>query len=322
MPVFAKIQNQASKICSTLANNFKEFKSLSKEAQASFDKPFIKSVGTFRNYCQALTNVGKYLKEINDKHRVDLKNLTLKQATDYLEHRKSEVSQKTLDMERQAIQKVLILNGSLSSKSSLEVTKSELKTVLLPRAYTLDQVNAICGHQNEANSLSTMIAYNAGLRAHELLTIERKNEKDVTLRPNKDNEKKFYKNKFEGRNNTVAYIVTGKGGHIREIRLSQELSAKLEERRLVEPRIVKDRTVFYKQKYDLNGGNSWSKSFSKASKAALGWSTGAHGLRHSYAQERMETLKQICGHSKEDALAIVSLEMGHYRSEITTVYLR
>ncbi len=30
--------------------------------------------------------------------------------------------------------------------------------------------------------------------------------------------------------------------------------------------------------------------FAKASERALGWSTGAHGLRHSYAQDRLKNL--------------------------------
>ena len=58
----------------------------------------------------------------------------------------------------------------------------------------------------------------------------------------------------------------------------------------LEPIRVRDRGVFYVQKYDLAGGKKFTDSFAKASERALGWSTGAHGLRHSYAQERLKNL--------------------------------
>mgnify|MGYP004476260131 CR=1 FL=1 len=320
MPTFAKVSTQAHKICCQLSKNFSSYKSLSADEQKDFNRPYIKSVGTFRNYEQALCNVGNYLKENDPKNRRDLKNLTVESAKDYLEHRKTEVQQKTLDMERQAMQKVLQLNGNLALNETLDVTKSTIKTELAPRAYTPEQVLAISQHQTEKNALSTQIAYNASLRAHELLTIEKVSEKDVTYRPNKENEQKYGGYKFEGRQNTVAYIVTGKGGHVREIRLSYELAEKLEATRLAEPRHVVDRGVNYTQKYDIAGGQAWSMSFTRASKEALGFSNGAHGLRHSYAQERMDELRG--NHSINESLAIDSLEMGHYRADITEVYLR
>ncbi len=54
-------------------------------------------------------------------------------------------------------------------------------------------------------------------------------------------------------------------------------------RRLESGRVVTDRGITYRQHYDIGGGNAWSKSFSETSSRALGWSHGAHGLRHSYA---------------------------------------
>ena len=62
-------------------------------------------------------------------------------------------------------------------------------------------------------------------------------------------------------------------------------------------------------------------SFSKASNRALFFSNGGHGLRHSYAQERMDELKGL-GLSRQVALETVSQELGHFRAEITEVYLK
>ena len=60
-------------------------------------------------------------------------------------------------------------------------------------------------------------------------------------------------------------------------------------------------------------------SFSKTSSHVLGWSRGGHGLRHTYAQERMKEITKI---EYERALKIVSQEMGHFRPNITLIYLR
>lgn len=60
------------------------------------------------------------------------------------------------------------------------------------------------------------------------------------------------------------YIVTGKGGLRREVRIPNNLAARLEARRLEAMRIIKDRGIIYHQYYDVSGGNAWSKSFSDA----------------------------------------------------------
>jgi len=62
-------------------------------------------------------------------------------------------------------------------------------------------------------------------------------------------------------------------------------------------------------------------STTKASTRALGWTFGAHGIRHTYAQKRMIELQNL-GWKYDSALAVVSQEMGHFRPEITEVYLR
>jgi hypothetical protein len=128
-------------------------------------------------------------------------------------------------------------------------------------------------------------------------------------------------NRFTGRADAVRYTVVGKGGLIREIAIPRPLAIQLEARRLPAPILVTDRQVYYTQYYELGGGKGWSASFLAASLRELEWSTGAHGLRHSYAQERVAEL-QHCGIDYPEALEVVSQEMGHFRSDITEVYLR
>ena len=99
------------------------------------------------------------------------------------------------------------------------------------------------------------------------------------------------------------------------------MAARLEATRLTETRQVSDRGVNYTQHYDLAGGRAWSQSFSAASQRELGFSNGAHGLRHSYAQERMDEL-QRGGMGYGAAKATVAQEVGHFDKETTEAYLR
>ena len=108
---------------------------------------------------------------------------------------------------------------------------------------------------------------------------------------------------------------------MREVQIPRDLADRLEARRLDTPLRVTDRGINYQSHYDIGGGQRWSNSVSAAADRALGWSTGAHGLRHSYAQERMTEL-QNQGLTRDRALETVSQELGHFRPEITEVYLR
>lgn len=125
--------------------------------------------------------------------------------------------------------------------------------------------------------------------------------------------------KWQGRDGVI-YTVQGKGGLVREILVPHDLAARLEATRRDEPVRITDRGIYYQSHYDIGGGQRWSNSVSAASERVLGWSTGAHGLRHTYAQERMNELQYTL--SRDRALETVSQEMGHFRPAITETYLR
>ncbi|MDN3377367.1 MULTISPECIES: hypothetical protein [unclassified Pseudoalteromonas] len=88
-----------------------------------------------------------------------------------------------------------------------------------------------------------------------------------------------------------------------------------------QPITVTDKEINYLQRYGISGGKKWSDSFSKASNRTRFFSTGAYDLRHSYAQERTVELNAL-GFKYKTALETISQEMGHFRPEITEVYLR
>lgn len=277
----------------------------------------VESVRSVSNYEAALANVATWQKAEHAAGREggDLRSLTPAQAVAYLEQRGETVGQKTLDQERQAIQLMQQhVTGHLAQGERLPVIKSEQQQVLGSRAYTPAQISAISDRQTDKNALATQIAHAAGLRAHELLTLRPSSERPADARPARDE-------KFAVREKGERYTVIGKGGLCREVMIPRELAQRLENTRLAEPQRVTDRGVHYQSHYAIGGGQRWSNSFSQASNAALGQSTGGHGLRHSYAQERMGELQRD-GLSYRDALEVVSQEMGHFRDSITEVYLR
>ena len=263
----------------------------------------IHSLGTARGYGQALKGFADYLRE----HRLgDLPGATDQEARQYLAERSHQVGQKTLDLDRQAIQMHLGLR--------LEVVRSDRESALSTRGYTPAQVERIASAQSEANGLATRLAYHAGLRAHELITLRPAGERSAS------GHRQWSADRFAGREG-VRYTVVGKGGLVREVLLTRELAAAVEARRLEEPRLVVDRGVQYVQCYTIGGGRSWSQSFSSASRRELGFSNGGHGLRHSYVQERMDELQRR-GMAYEQARATVAQEVGHFAGETTEAYLR
>lgn len=136
------------------------FRSADSQAQYAARSLQLESRGTERNYEQALKGVAVFLKE---NKLEDLRNLTQENVMRYLVQRSQEVGQKTLDLDRQAIQALL--------KEKLPTVKSEQDQTLKSRAYTEQQIQMVATAQSEKHSLATQIAMNAGLRAHELLTL-------------------------------------------------------------------------------------------------------------------------------------------------------
>ena len=305
MGKFAKASTQAASVINSL-------KELSAEQRANHEKMTLPSLGTARDFETCLTHIGNWMKETGQG---SLRDLTPAKAVDYLQMRAAEVGQKTLDQERQAAQKMMQdVTHQLQPNERLPVVKSEHEQVLTARAYTMEQMEAIAEAQAEKYALATEIAYASGLRAHELFTLLPLAERQPDDRPASE----F---KFSGRPQGELYTVQGKGGLVRVVSIPTDLADRLEARRLDEARTVCDRSIYYRQHYDIGGGKLWSNSFSKASLRVLEFSTGAHGLRHAYAQDRMEELRHS-GRNRMESLRIVSQELGHFRPEITETYLR
>ena len=267
------------------------------------------SVRTVANYRDCLLQIARRIAPDG----LELRDLTPESAVGYLRSRTADLGQKALDLHRQALQAMLVhVTGRLPQGERLTVVRSEKPQVKRGRAYTPQQVRMVAAAQNARNGLSTLIAHAAGLRAHEFFTLARPDEQPPDVRPARPE-------KFAGRVGRD-YTVIGKGGLIRLVRIPDDLAERLEARRRDEPVRVTDRGIHYTSRYDLAAGTAWGASFTGASKRALGWTRGAHGMRHSYAQQRMRELQRLL--RRADALEVVSQELGHFRRDITLTYLK
>lgn len=271
----------------------------------------IAGLGTARTYSDGLKGAHEWMRKNGGG---SLQELSLKRARQYLAERAQQVGQSTLDRDRQALQALLQQTGRLTAEQRLPVVQAVRQQQLTPRAYSAEQVRAIRSRMSPSNALGLEIAHAAGLRAHELITLARRDEASPDARP-------ADADKFIGRPDHTRYIVTGKGGLAREVSIPNDLAARLETLRLDQPRTVRDRGILYEQRYSVGAGQALSQAFSSASKSALGFSNGLHGVRHSYAQQRQYEASLLLG-DPQRALEIVSQEMGHFRPEITEVYLR
>ena len=280
----------------------------SQHLQGSRTTGYIHSLRTLAKYTSSLKQAGDWAKDHAGINY--LKDLTPEIAQAYLDDRTHQVGQKQLDADRNALE-------FITGRHTLERVKPHTEHPRYghhSRAYTPEQISRILSQQPARDALATAIAYEAGLRAHELLTLRRLNE--ATASTHRD----WHPQRFLGRTGQ-RYLVTGKGGLRREVIIPPALAQRLENRRYEQPKRLKDRGINHQQHYNLAGGQTWAERFSTTARDVLGWSTGAHGLRHSYAQERLREL-QSAGMNYYSAREILSQELGHFRGDVVETYLR
>lgn len=262
----------------------------------------IHSLGTARNHQQALTGFAAFLHEYK---LGDLRTATATDALAYLAIRSAEVKQSTLDLDRQSLQTHL--------GQTLERVKSDLVTERGGRAYSPQQLAAIREHLSPRNSLSVELCERAGLRSHEVASLRPAAEQPRSTHRSwrADLEKPGHE----------CWSVCGKGGLVRHVWLDPHLAERVRATRLEAPRVITDRGIRMVQYYRLGTGQALSQAFSRASKAALGFSTGLHGTRHTFCQRELDRL-QATGCSRGAAKEIVSQLVGHFREDIVDIYLR
>ena len=257
-------------------------------------------------HTRSLQYLGNWMHSTTGKH---LKNLSDEDAFSYLTLRALTVGQSAVDLDRQAI------NFHLLYENPIPFIASTIERKLTNRAYTSAQLQLLVADANEKMRLSIEICIDTGMRAVELITIAPLESLTESERNN------WHSARFLGREDDVAFVVSGKGGLRRQVRLSRDRAQQLLLHKRPSPITVFDRKVSHRSYFDLIAGANFSMQFSNLSREVLGMSSGAHGIRHSFAQKRLRDL--IClGLSFETALLVLSNELGHFATTNTFAYLR
>ena len=120
--------------------------------------------------------------------------------------------------------------------------------------------------------------------------------------------------RLAGRDSTNCWIISlnagdTKGGKERDIIVSKDTYLEIE-------RYVKENGVL-----KIDDPRSYREAIKEAAQKVGQEYTGSHGLRHNFAQNRMNELQSM-GAGYQTACHMVSKEMGHERPSITETYLR
>lgn len=268
----------------------------------------VSSVRTLNAYRATFERFAEWMKE--NGYRDGIHRANAHYAIPYLQVRALQISQKALDGERAALRK--LTRDEIPRVQSTHRPARDLANT--SRYISRDDVARIAARQDERNALASLLAREGGLRAAELATLRRIEERAPTAARAWDAQR------WGGKENWERFTVVGKGGLAREIRLPSALARELDARRIPETQIT-DRGVRRESVYDIGSGNSWSKSFQAASMREFGFSLGAHAVRHGFAQD--EVRAHIArGADIRDAMLRVSQELGHWRPDVVRVYLR
>ncbi|SDJ14653.1 hypothetical protein SAMN04487926_1353 [Paraburkholderia steynii] len=274
----------------------------SKQQMGELNSAAARSISTERAFRDVLSAYLRWLRA----NRLPLDELhTRAMLLEFLEEFAELHAQKSVNQAVQALGKIFAVR--------IPRVDSCIVTVVRGRAYSFEDVQKVVAHQTEYNQFGTLLAFDAGLRAHECLTLREPRGESPSVH------RDWSPDRFTGRTDFVVFLVSGKGGLVREVAISRELADALQERARPEPVVVHDRGVIYKSHFDIGGGQALSASFTYASKHAHGQSRGLHGMRHSFAQHRLATLIPLLG--PKQALKVLSVELGHFRPEISLAYL-
>lgn len=278
---------------------------LSRHTSPELARTKVVSILTETAHVAALTGFARWLSLVSGRH---LKNSTPEYATRYLNHIAQTKKQASVSIARQAI------NLHLLPKNQVPYVNSEIATSLENRAYTDAEIELLRHEAQPALSLSIGISASAGLRGMELITI-------APLSALNPSPRIWHCGLFSGREDQVRYAVRGKGGLNREIRVTPKIAEQLDSTARPHPITVSHRGAHLHSHFDVIGGHAFSIQFGRLSKRILGFSLGAHGLRHSFCQQRRNELLSL-GFSMDHAIKILSQELGHFCSKNTFAYLR
>lgn len=275
----------------------------------------LRSDRTVQRYQGDLGRAAETIQKIHGINR--LKDITQQQAQAYIDERLREnIRVRTVQGYAKALELLpLVKQLKVPSRSTDKQDKPRRS-----RAYTRPQIQAIQQYiiLPEAR-LAIQILYESGCRTKDLASIRL-----ATERPVKNARlSKLHDDRFLGREDWIKVTFIGKGGHEYTSTISLETAKELAKIRLPKPRDFRERkqaNVVTQQYYDLPAGIKLSKLWTEGCIRVLFSSKGLHGIRHSFAQERLREML-YAGMTWDKAMECVSQQMGHYRSSEVSTYL-
>jgi integrase len=274
---------------------------LSKRELDELNASAVRSIGTERAYREVYRQYLQWLSDLRlPLESAHTRRMMLEFLDDYAEFHK----QKSVNRAVQALQKIFSVE--------LPPVESCIIPTVEGRAYSFSGISKVITRQKPRNIVSTLACFDGGLRAHECYTLRKPRGNDGP-----SGHRNWSNDRFLGRTDYVIYLTDGKGGLVREVALSLEVSTELEKYLRPEPVVIRDREIEYISHYEIGGGQALSASFSYASKRALGYSHGLHGTRHSFAWNRLAVLIPLVGPRR--ALEILAEELGHFRGAAVTL---
>lgn len=210
----------------------------------------------------------------------DITKINNQIITDYaIQRAKEGISYKTISNQISNFSKVA--NSLSINKQKLQSIREQIKEIAPistqeSRAYSNHTLNLARQLQSPKTAISTQLQQEYGLRMNEA-THFRLNDNILTTQ--------------------------GKGGYIITKEITQELADK------IKPYLTNQKFTHSNSTYEKELRVTYEKV---ATKSDTKWN-GTHGIRHTYAQTRLEQ-----GATKEE----ISKEMGHHREEIIETYIR
>ena len=221
-----------------------------------------------------LTNLGKFAKdELGIK---DMSKIDIEVVKEWIKSK--DITYNTASNYLSEINKV---------HEHLDISKAEVKELRNELKINLQKTAGLANQTRAYKSLDKVILSDKSQIAFEL-------QRDYGLRV-KEATHINIERQLHG--NTLSY--QQKGGKLSEIKLTPTLTSKIKENAV-------------NGKYEINY-KTYSRELKKAIEQTGQKYNGTHGIRHSFAQNKLET-----GNTKQE----VSEAMGHVREEITNIYLR
>ncbi|EDP73729.1 phage integrase N-terminal domain-containing protein [Hydrogenivirga sp. 128-5-R1-1] len=268
----------------------------------------IYSYKTLDSYRDVVKQLMSYVKsEFGIK---DIEKLTGKHVKSFLEYKIEQgISYRTFQQYTAAAEKLEVaLNrySEINSRGNSYSFESHIREVREIAKETLERTNPARAYENPTDliknltenehSLMAKMQYEGGARLHEVSLIKQDQLKGIDIDP------------FTGKE--IGKIeVQGKGGYVRDIKVSADTYRQLENH-------IKENGVFKVDK------DTYRADLKLAAEKSGQDYTGSHGLRWNFAQERFNELQENGNLTYEQALKQVSEEMGHHRADITEHYLR